>query len=37
MRTSMQTADWTLIAERLSSLEEIIDWHVRGTRHHNPG
>ena len=29
-----QTADWTLIAERLSSLEEIIDWHVRGTRHH---
>lgn len=29
-----RTADWTLIAERLSSLEEIIEWHVRGTHHH---
>ena len=28
-----QTADWDLVLERLSSLEEIIDWHVRGTHH----
>ena len=28
-----QTGDWDFIVERLSSLEEIIDWHIRGTYH----
>ncbi|GAC1482945.1 MAG: amylo-alpha-1,6-glucosidase [Candidatus Dormibacteria bacterium] len=28
-----RSRDWDFIAERLSSLEEIIDWHLRGTRH----
>ena len=28
-----QSGDWDFIAERLSSLEEIIDWHRRGTHH----
>jgi len=27
------SGDWRFIAERLSPLEEIIDWHVQGTRH----
>ena len=27
------TGDWDFISERLSSLEEIIDWHVAGTHH----
>jgi predicted glycogen debranching enzyme len=27
------SGDWRFIAERLSALEGIIDWHVRGTRH----
>ena len=27
------TGDWEFISERLSSLEEIIDWHVAGTHH----
>jgi glycogen debranching enzyme len=27
------TDDWDFVAERLSSLEEIIDWHVAGTHH----
>jgi len=27
------TADWEFISERLSLLEEIIDWHVAGTDH----
>jgi predicted glycogen debranching enzyme len=27
------TGDWNFISERLSSLEEIIDWHLAGTHH----
>ncbi|MEO6797309.1 MAG: amylo-alpha-1,6-glucosidase [Candidatus Dormibacter sp.] len=27
------SGDWDFLAERLSSLEEIIDWHIRGTHH----
>ena len=27
------SGDWDFVAQRLSSLEEIIDWHLRGTRH----
>jgi predicted glycogen debranching enzyme len=25
--------DWRFIADRLEALEDVIDWHVRGTRH----
>ena len=28
------SGDWRFILERLEALEGIIDWHVRGTRHH---
>ena len=27
------TGDWDFILERLSSLEEIVDWHLAGTHH----
>ncbi len=27
------TGDWSLLAQWLSSIEAVIDWHVRGTRH----
>ncbi|MDQ6883126.1 MAG: amylo-alpha-1,6-glucosidase [Candidatus Dormibacteraeota bacterium] len=28
-----RSGDWDFISERLSSLEEIIEWHLRGTHH----
>ena len=27
------SGDWRFIADRLAALEDIIDWHIRGTRH----
>ena len=27
------SGDWRFVADRLGALEDIIDWHVRGTRH----
>jgi predicted glycogen debranching enzyme len=28
------SGDWSFVVDRLAALEEVIDWHITGTRHH---